>query len=605
MGVDGRGEQYGGWSQCAQPEHDRGWEHRGREGAGTSNTNGHDNAFFGTRAGFANTTAGYNSFFGADAGWANTTGGLNSFFGALAGYANAEGWRNSFFGHAAGFANTTGDRNSFFGQEAGRYNSSGKENAFFGQWSGFSNTTGDTNAFFGASAGYSNITGADNAFFGGYAGYKNTSGYSNSFFGRAAGSANTTGSQNAFFGRFAGMANTWGSFNAFFGSGAGSSNTTGSENAFAGREAGKKNSTGGGNAFFGAYAGRHNITGGSNAFFGTKAGYSNSVEDENTLIGTGADLDPGDHPVLAPVTNATALGFRAYVSRANSLVLGSIAGLNGAEANVNVGIGTPAPSAALHVARADGTALVEVEEASRTTASRVLFRLTNNGGPAFRLLNSSTGREWSFAMDSEDNFILSGIGTGGELKISRTGEVIMGPGGSEVFDLQPTGDLVLAGGLTAGGFYYASDRNRKTDIRPIDGTEVLQTVVQLPVATWRFKTDDERIRHAGPMAQDFYSAFGLGSDNKTISASDISGVALAAIQGLYRELASKDAAIAQLLAARDAQQDEIEELKQAVGELRATIEGRASGRGECPPGNWSAFWTSQVSGPSTRTPAFR
>ena len=37
------------------------------------------------------------------------------------------------------------------------------------------------------------------------------------------------------------------------------------------------------------------------------------------------------------------------------------------------------------------------------------------------------------------------------------------------------------------------------------------------------------------MAQDFYKAFGLGLDNKHITTIDEGGVALAAIQGLYRQ----------------------------------------------------------------------
>ena len=43
------------------------------------------------------------------------------------------------------------------------------------------------------------------------------------------------------------------------------------------------------------------------------------------------------------------------------------------------------------------------------------------------------------------------------------------------------------------------------------------------------------MRHIGPMAQDFHSAFGLGLDNKHITTIDEGGVALAAIQGLYRQ----------------------------------------------------------------------
>ena len=45
------------------------------------------------------------------------------------------------------------------------------------------------------------------------------------------------------------------------------------------------------------------------------------------------------------------------------------------------------------------------------------------------------------------------------------------------------------------------------------------------------------------MAQDFYAAFNIGSDDKHISTVDEGGVALAAIQGLNEKLKEKDAKI--------------------------------------------------------------
>ena len=43
------------------------------------------------------------------------------------------------------------------------------------------------------------------------------------------------------------------------------------------------------------------------------------------------------------------------------------------------------------------------------------------------------------------------------------------------------------------------------------------------------------------MAQDFHTAFGLGESDRHISAVDADGVALAAIQGLYKLVQEKDA----------------------------------------------------------------
>jgi hypothetical protein len=43
----------------------------------------------------------------------------------------------------------------------------------------------------------------------------------------------------------------------------------------------------------------------------------------------------------------------------------------------------------------------------------------------------------------------------------------------------------------------------------------------------------------GPMAQDFYAAFGLGGSETTITTIDPDGVSLAAIQGLNQKLEEK------------------------------------------------------------------
>ena len=69
---------------------------------------------------------------------------------------------------------------------------------------------------------------------------------------------------------------------------------------------------------------------------------------------------------------------------------------------------------------------------------------------------------------------------------------------------------------------------------------------QIPMGTWNYKTQDPSIRHIGPMAQDFYAAFGLGVDDRHIGTVDADGVALAAIQGLYDVVHEKDAAFASL-----------------------------------------------------------
>jgi hypothetical protein len=101
-------------------------------------------------------------------------------------------------------------------------------------------------------------------------------------------------------------------------------------------------------------------------------------------------------------------------------------------------------------------------------------------------------------------------------------------------------------GLTVNGtFVSASDRNAKEHFEPVDSREVLEKVVALPVSEWNYKADPTS-RHLGPMAQDFYAAFGVGPDDKHITTVDEGGVALAAIQGLNQKLQEKEARISEL-----------------------------------------------------------
>jgi hypothetical protein len=104
----------------------------------------------------------------------------------------------------------------------------------------------------------------------------------------------------------------------------------------------------------------------------------------------------------------------------------------------------------------------------------------------------------------------------------------------------------FAGKVAATSYLTVSDRNKKTDFAPVDGSRLLDRVSRLPITSWAFK-DDRKLRHIGPMAQDFHAAFGLdGDDDKHISLSDAAGVSLAAIQELNKRLQEKDARIAAL-----------------------------------------------------------
>jgi hypothetical protein len=143
-------------------------------------------------------------------------------------------------------------------------------------------------------------------------------------------------------------------------------------------------------------------------------------------------------------------------------------------------------------------------------------------------------------------------GGGGTSRISvGYGAIALAVGG---LASQPPTNVMLyvsASGVCtpSGTITVCSDRNAKEEFAPVSPAEILDKVSRLPVSEWSYKTD-ARTRHVGPVAQDFYSAFNLGMDDKHIAPMDESGVALAAIQGLNQKLESvvkeKDAKIREL-----------------------------------------------------------
>jgi hypothetical protein len=112
----------------------------------------------------------------------------------------------------------------------------------------------------------------------------------------------------------------------------------------------------------------------------------------------------------------------------------------------------------------------------------------------------------------------------------------------------------------SGTWASASDRNLKTDIARIDDAAVLDKVATLPIERWSYKSE-RSVRHVGPMAQDFYAAFGVGEDDKHITSIDEDGIALAAIKALHSENADARAAVKALRAENAALRAQLDALK--------------------------------------------
>jgi len=95
----------------------------------------------------------------------------------------------------------------------------------------------------------------------------------------------------------------------------------------------------------------------------------------------------------------------------------------------------------------------------------------------------------------------------------------------------------------------------------VDDAALLAKVTRLPIERWSYKSE-RGVRHVGPMAQDFYAAFGVGEDDKHITSIDEDGIALAAIKALHAENA-------QLRARQKRMEMQLDRLLATVSALRA------------------------------------
>jgi trimeric autotransporter adhesin len=89
-------------------------------------------------------------------------------------------------------------------------------------------------------------------------------------------------------------------------------------------------------------------------------------------------------------------------------------------------------------------------------------------------------------------------------------------------------------------FTFPSDKTQKENFQPVDGEQVLKKIRDLELSSWNFiGHDPKRFRHYGPMAQDFFAAFGhdevgqIGSET-TINSGDMAGILMIAVQALEK-----------------------------------------------------------------------
>ncbi|GEM_PF-2507904 len=167
----------------------------------------------------------------------------------------------------------------------------------------------------------------------------------------------------------------------------------------------------------------------------------------------------------------------------------------------------------------------------------------------------------------DNSFVWSDGSTQDGIETSAENQFVVSAGGAVRFysdAARNTGVELAPGGS---GWLAVSDRDAKTGIEEIDPVDVLNRVTELSVSEYSYKSQDTDIRHMGPMAQDFEDLFGLGEDELRISAMNLTGIALAAIQGLNERVDVGKAENAELRAELEAERSDNEELRDKVAAL--------------------------------------
>jgi trimeric autotransporter adhesin len=362
-------------------------------------------------------------------------------------------------------------------------NSGGFSNTAVGSKALSQNITGSFNTAIGFNALRNNSAGRNNVALGDSAMVNNTASR-NIAIGSKAESANTTGIANIGIGTLALRNNLVGNNNVAIGDSA-MSKTTSNFNTAVGSKSLLNNIGGAKNTVLGNDGLINNTIGSSNTAIGDSALYTNVDGSLNTAIGKNATIGTGS------LVNSTAIGANAMAASNNSLVLGSIATVNGATANTFVGIGTNTPTNKLDIRGTDNNALVNINNTgiasndqalksianggvgvyAQSTSNKALVAVNNSntnptadftnglvGGTSLKTLgrNIFTGSNYSSEFNTgtnEDTYILAGKPTGNVIINNNNNNTLIGSTFSKVgiANSNPVTTLDVFGEVKVGG----------------------------------------------------------------------------------------------------------------------------------------------------------
>jgi hypothetical protein len=278
----------------------------------------------------------------------------------------------------------------------------------------------------------------------------------------------------------------------------------GAGNTFLGLGAGNLTMTGGNNTGNGAFALFNNTQGNSNTASGVFALVSNTTGGYNTASGVGA---LGNN---TSGSNNTASGFQALDN-------------NSGNSNTASGSG----------------ALFDNTSGFGNTASGYEALFGNTSGDDNTAIGLGALRENTIGRGNTAIGFLADVSQGDLSNATAIGSFAV-VNASNKIRLGNIAVTVIEGQVP---YTFTSDRNQKENFQPVDGEAVLKKVGALNLTSWNYiGHDPQQFRHYGPVAQEFFAAFGqdavgtIGTPT-TINSGDLEGILMVAVQALEKRTA--------------------------------------------------------------------
>lgn len=124
----------------------------------------------------------------------------------------------------------------------------------------------------------------------------------------------------------------------------------------------------------------------------------------------------------------------------------------------------------------------------------------------------------------------------------------------------------------SGVFNCTSSRTTKENFSEVNSKDVLAKIRRLNMSTWNYIAEGREARHIGPMAEDFYKEFGLGTSDKSIGIQDLASVSLAGVKALEDRTEQLQSENTELKAKLSTVEEQLKKQQAEIDELKKLIE---------------------------------